>query len=227
MNIITVIYLCFIFCRCCRRSLVSDNLDITGVTPLYEMCPYTNYCTRNATESLEDDFKSPCCTHCSCADDCWKRGNCCVDKQNITVKQSLDPCIEVLVNRRGFNTGFKTMPRYHVIQSCPVANHTLSKKCSGNLQTSLEDFIWVTDERTNKIYNNKYCAECHGVVNYTYWQIATDCTDPMNGQTSRADAINRIIDSCSLAVLPQASTDVRTNQCLVVPTYSMCNVTGR
>ena len=226
MNFITVIYLCLIFFTCLRLSLSSDSLDITGATSLNDICPYTNYCTRNATKSIEDVTKTPCCIYCSCADDCWKRGNCCMDKQNITVKQPLEHCIKVSLKERGLNIRFKNLPRYYVIQSCPTLNDALAEKCSGNIQSSLEDFIWMTDERTNKIYNNRYCAECHGVVNYTYWQLATDCTDPMNGQTSSADAINRIIDSCSLVVLPPKSTDVSTNQCLV-PTYTTCNVTGR
>ena len=225
MNIITFIYLYSIFFRCFLKSLTSASLDITGVNPLYDLCPYTDYCTRNATKSLEDVSKSPCCTYCSCAENCWERGNCCVDKQNINVKQPLESCVEILLKISEFGKRPENLPRYYVIQSCPTLYDPLVDKCSGNHQSSLEDFIWVTDEHTNKIYNNKYCAECHGVVNYTYWQLATDCIDPMNGQMSREDAINRIIDSCSLSVLPPKSIDVHSNQCLV-PKFSTCNVTG-
>ena len=225
MNTITFIYLYSIFCRCFLKSLTSASLDVTGVNPLYDLCPYTDYCTRNATQSLEDVSKSPCCTYCSCADNCWERGNCCVDKQNLIVKQPLESCVEVLL-KNSYGLKPSNLPRYYVIQSCPTPDDLLVDKCSGKHQQSLEDFIWATDERTNKIYNNKYCAECHGLVNYTYWQLATDCIDPMNGQTSRADAINRIIDSCSLTVLPPKSIDVRSNRCLV-PNFSTCNATGK
>ena len=142
-----------------------------------------------------------------------------MDKQNINVKQPLESCVEILLKIREFGKRPENLPRYYVIQRCPTPYDPLVDKCSGNHQSSLEDFIWVTDEHTNKIYNNKYCAECHGVVNYTYWQLATDCIDPMNGQMSREDAINRIIDSCSLSVLPPKSIDVH-SKCLVG------NVTG-
>ena len=69
--------------------------DIARVTPLYDLCPYTNYCSNNATRNLQDDTETTCCGFCSCADDIWERGNCGADKQSIVVRQPLESCVEI------------------------------------------------------------------------------------------------------------------------------------
>ena len=226
MNILVCLYFSAFLFGHFRRSLTEGSLEMPGVSPLYDLCPYTNYCTRNASKRLKDDTKTACCGYCSCSDNCWKRGNCCVDKQNIIVQQPLESCVEVMVKTGGFHGKPKNLPRYYVIQSCPMTNDTLTENCSGNVQSSLEDFIWVTDERTNKLYNNKYCAECHGVVNYIKWKVGTDCLVPMDGQKSPTDVINGVISMCSLFVLPPEGTDERVNRCFVSE-LGTCNVTRK
>ena len=209
-----------------RISFTSHILDMTGVTPLHDLCPYTNYCSRNATKSLQNDDNTPCCGHCSCADDCWERGNCCVDKQNIIVRQPLESCLEVIVKKGVLHKTQTSLPRYYVIQSCPTLNDTLNEMCVGNNQSSFDDFIWVTDKRTNKIYNNKHCAACHGLVNYTKWQIATDCLVPMNGETSAADAFTFVMNKCALFVIPPENTDKNVNRCFMSD-INTCNETRK
>ena len=161
---------------------------IARVTPLYDLCPYTNYCSNNATRNLQDDTETPCCGFCSCADNCWKHGNCCADKQNIIVRQPLESCVEITGQNWSHGTP-RNLPRYNVIQNCPTL-----------------------------------CAACHGVVNYTKWQIATDCLIPLDGGTSLMDAFNNVINTCTLFNNSPGNTDELSNRCFV-PDFSTCNET--
>ena len=208
-----------------RLTSQSETLDISGVIPLYDLCPYTNYCTRNATKRLDEDNKTPCCDFCSCTDDCWERGNCCLDKHNIVSRQPLTSCVDI-TGRKMFHGTPRSLPQYYVIQRCPTLNDTLTEKCSGNHQSSLNDFMWVTDVHTNKIYNNKYCAACHGVVNFTQWHVATDCLVSMDGQTSLIDALDYVINTCTLFNVPLNNGEEQINRCFV-PDFSFCNETGK
>ena len=206
-----------------------DASVLTNVTSPNTLCPYTDYCTSNETKLLQDTTQTPCCGHCSCADDCWKRGNCCVDKQTIIAKQPLESCDPVLVNRPDTNYIFKyeignQVPRYYITKSCPTEDDPLEEKCSGKLQSSIEDFIWVTDNLTSRIYNNQHCAKCHGVNVYTPWPISTDCIEALNGLNSPMDALNYILSNCSLSVVPP-SMEVNTGRC-IVPEITHCNFTG-
>ena len=197
------------------------------VGSLNELCPYTDYCTSNATAKLEDDALMPCCGYCSCTDDCWRRGNCCPDKLNIIPKQPIETCETVLVKSSiEHHIGNSAdVLRFFVTKSCPTAESDLADMCRGKVQSSLEDFTWVTDRRTNKIYNNKHCAECHGVVDYTPWQLSTDCTEAMNGQHSPNEIVNNIIKNCSLVVIPPLSTEEYMSRCFQ-PEITKCNMTG-
>ena len=203
------------------QRVALNNRDVTGVTSLYELCPYTDYCTSNATDKLEDKTKTPCCGYCSCADDCWERKNCCEDKQIITAARPLETCESV-----GINSNQKLNWGYYVIKSCPTEESSLAKKCSGEPKTSLEDLIWVTDKRTKKIYGNKHCALCHGVADYSLWQVATDCVEVMNGQNSPNEVVKSFMNKCRLTVEPPSKEDHTDNTCLI-PDIMECNVTGQ
>ena len=209
----------------CIVSMVHNGLglgsrDVTGVNSLIELCPYTDFCASNATNKLNDKTKTQCCASCSCADNCWERGNCCKDKQISTARLPLETCEATDVNGDK-----KKKWGYYVIKSCPLDQSPLAKKCSGEVKTSLEDSIWVTDRQTNKIYGNKHCAECHGVTDYDQWHLVTDCTEAMNGTDSPDEVVQAFMDQCSLTVKPQNAKDHTDNIC-IIPDITACNVTG-
>ena len=199
----------------------ANTRDVTGLTSLYELCPYTYYCTSNATDKLEDTTKTQCCGNCSCADDCWERGNCCNDKLPIVAQEPLESCEKVEINGHKIRQNWG----YYVTKRCPNKESSLGKKCSGELEVSLEDSVWVTDRRTNKIYRNKYCAQCYGVMDYTPWQMATHCTLPVNGTNSPGDVVKSFVERCSLTVVPPNTEDHTNNACLI-PDITACNETG-
>ena len=219
------LYHCLTLFCCLTENVTFDTSELADVSSLSKLCPYTDYCTSNASKRLQDSTEAPCCGYCSCADDCWKRGNCCVDKQTIITEQPTEPCDAVLVSHPGNKYFYNNLPGYYITKSCPTRDDPLEEKCSGRRQPSIEDFIWVTDSRTHRIYNNKYCARCHGVNAYTPWFISTDCMEVLTGQNSPIDTINHIISNCSLFVAPTSIKDHK-SRCFV-PKITQCNMTGK
>ena len=207
---------------------VQDLVDRLGT----EFCPYNQFCQSNATFKLQTETETACCRSCSCDEDCWERGTCCPDFQTPeTTKRPTEFCNETIVKRaENDNTKFSRasdgIKRYYVITNCPdnEVNKTLTAKCTGSLQKRFEDFVWVSDAMTNKIYKNRFCAECNGIHRYREWQLGTDCSEILEGDFSYRD--NEVISKpCQLLVTPPVNLDVTSSQCLLYD-ISECNKTG-
>ena len=146
-----------------------------------DICPFTNFCHRNATAVLNAKDMVPCCTPCSCSDNCWEQGNCCPDKEIIGHGLSELECVLTMVKgarsvgKLAYNGYSHGIPRYRIVTSCPNEenNKTLVDKCASENKTTIHDYTWVTDESTGRIYQNEYCTRCHNVDSYFKWQIRT------------------------------------------------------
>ena len=206
--------------------------DNTGfiLNEFQRACPYTNFCQWNATLAFQDDRLAPCCKNCSCADDCWIRGNCCPDKiltadTSTTIKETCKSTSVLKQNKDSFINGdFKLKAHYFVTESCPesVNAELLKKKCNGTAAETVVDLTWVSDMNTNKIYRNRHCAECHGVQNYTSWDLLTDCFDLMVKKNYSLN-INSFPVNCLYTSPPNEKAFE--NECLL-PDITTCNQTG-
>ena len=203
-----------------------------------KLCPYTAQCHRNATKPIQNDLRvETCCTSCSCHDDCSAMGNCCPDKRKLVVEKVKFSCKKTLVNRendtaafgivyRGHNYGVK---RYFIIDSCPDnATSTETKMCirgKGKVST-LEDFLWVSDMDSGRIFQNGYCAQCHGVTNIIQWQVITTCFDILLANITTA-LTTVLSDLCRVIVVVPETIAAKSekNRCYL-PKYSRCNETG-
>lgn len=207
---------------------VQDLVDRLGT----EFCPYNHFCQSNATSKLQTETETACCRSCSCDEDCWKTGTCCPDFQTPeTTKRPTEFCMDTIVKRAEndnaeFSGASDGMKRYYVITKCPdnEVNITLIAKCMGPIQKRFEDFVWVSDAMTNKIYKNRFCAECNGIHRYKEWQLGTDCSEILEGDYSYREK-KFISRSCRLLVTPPVKLDVTPSQCLM-PDISECNKTG-
>ena len=205
-----------------------DNVDV--INAFRQACPYTNFCLRNASQAIQNGHQAPCCRDCSCADDCWKRDNCCPDKivkeEAVTIEKETCKSHFVLKNENSVfkNIDFGPDKHYFVIETCPETGNDgiVKEKCAGTMAETLTDLIWVSDTKTNKIYNNRFCAECNGVRNYRQWNLATDCFDIMIKENYSLN-ISSYSEEC-LSVKPP-NRKANENTCLS-PTISTCNKTG-
>ena len=215
-----------------EKSAMADHFS--------KLCPYTAQCHRNATKLIREDLPvKPCCTPCSCHDDCMAMGNCCPDNRKPNLKQTQFSCKETLVKRtygniniveeayRGHDSGIK---RYFIIDNCPdnVTDAGIANLCTGAKvnSTRLEDFVWVSDLDSGRIFHNEYCAKCHGATNIIQWQVTTTCFDILLANISTA-LTTVLSDQCSIIVAaPETIGDITEKYLCFLPEYSRCNETG-
>ena len=201
---------------------------------LSELCPYNNYCHANASMVLNSTTDVPCCRPCSCEDDCWKRGDCCPDKEPPSTRPPVEQCLDTVVKsidlpymynhiNNGLNQGIQ---RYYVINSCPdeETKETTVKKCYDQSQESVDDITWVMGSENGKIYRNQFCAECHGVRSFITWDLLSDCGDMLYGDSFKSHTI--VPSKCRLIASPPESIEDISSSLCVLPVVSECNVTG-
>ena len=202
------------------------------------MCPFTAQCHRNATKLLQGNPQvDACCASCSCHDDCRAMGNCCPDKRESGLKPIQFSCKETLVKRRkyitekniyrGQDSGIK---RYFIVDNCldHITSTETAKMCSKTINDSptLDDLVWVFDLDSGRIFQNKYCAKCHGVTNIIQWQVITTCSKILQANISTAVTI-LLSDLCSIIVdVPEGMAAAAEEYQCFLPEYSRCNETG-
>ena len=198
-----------------------------------KLCPYTNFCQTNASQVLEPDrwgIPIPCCLSCSCEDDCWKLENCCSDKINFPHKSPLFTCKSTVSKGVLGLNGTTDVTLYKIIDSCPNNKEnrysSLAEKCSGSTKTNLDDFVWVSDKIKGTIFQNKYCAECHGIKELETWFIFSACIEHLI--TNISNAMTAILaDECSVQnIVPEKIKKITQKYRCFVPAYTECNTTG-
>ena len=219
-KILFVLHVIFTVVSSRRKQTTELQQLINAYGTVY--CPHTDLCQSNASQPLNDDSVTPCCDACSCADDCWKKDNCCLDKHRSTIRAPIIECQKTLVKGTSKYQYFNT---FWVVTKCPetTTNSTMLQKCKGKQAMSLNDYLWVSDPISSQIYNNKWCAECHGINKTVEWRVGTECVDMMQGNFDFNDIIGS--DDCNLIVIPPQNIDVDTNICSK-PDISFCNETG-
>lgn len=174
----TVTY--FVTLMLCHDTL-SDRQQVLDLAS--QVCPYTNFCRTDAWKimpNFTDFMVEPCCFPCNCDDECWELDNCCPDKELIdTTRHFNAPCKDSDLYTRLVDLGYLG-EFYRVIDACPFSENwrNFESKCNEQNRTSLEDFIWVSDN-TGQIYQNIHCAKCHGIQETVPWQIRTMSSDIM------------------------------------------------
>ena len=169
--------------------------------------------------SRQDTLSVLCCGKCSCDDDCWKTANCCPDKDNVHDKPMLmckSPVVKRLPNESPGKIG------YFVVNSCPRSekNVTLISKCTAEVKTEFEEYIWVYDLKDGLSYQNKYCALCHHIDHFIQWQLNFKCTYIPPSKNLENSLLS---NNCRLKL--EAPVNVSTEICLV-PDYTLCNESG-
>ncbi|KAH3789055.1 hypothetical protein DPMN_167222 [Dreissena polymorpha] len=196
-----------------------------------ETCPYTPLCTYNATPS---EIPGSCCQECSCnATTCDNEGNCCVDiisdtyfDVNEDISVSTKQCI-------AFTFGLKYAYYGHLgVTSCPLhVKDKNSRLCKQTYTESvnLQDITPVYDNKTFKIYRNKYCAYCHGLSgnNFVYFEPMLKCDNFSGLSYNASDLLPTVVehDSCHIEFLKnETQYDFEFGKCY--PLIHECNVTG-
>ncbi|KAL4219375.1 hypothetical protein ACF0H5_021955 [Mactra antiquata] len=172
----------------------------------------------------------PCCQKCSCEPDCQLFGNCCPDKELTPDVQVKYPCIQLdqYHNEPRNIIPFKIQNAYyHVINDCPTKHQSARYPRCSELRY-LEDYAFVSDPLTGRVYQNKHCARCNGVMDYTVWYLSTDCTYGNKGFTWE-EWSSYLLTSCQITPIPPAYSSGNTSRCYGSKREDIreCNFTGK
>ena len=210
-------------------SVSVANLDFNAKQLLQQygpkVCPYTNFCHANATKVHEDTSESePCCEPCSCEDTCSELGNCCPDKH--TRQTLISAACKDTLTKQG--NKLYTLNSYFVADHCPAEekNTTLREKCQSRNKSSVEDYVWVSDKLTGKIFENKYCALCNGVGESLPWSIRTTCKDVLAVPLSETVGFILSHPCAIINEAPEMLMDVTNRFVCHLPEITQCNETG-
>ena len=193
---------------------VNSNNEVEELAS--KLCPFTNFCFKKAVQEFHDETGEfiPCCGPCLCGEDCRRYGNCCPDDPteshhtNSTNYHQLS-CATTLVKPLlqptviGYPTHYTT--DYNIVVSCEnsdnvdMNDHRIG--CETEDKHSLDQYIWVSDRVSGKIYKNWHCAVCAGVQNYVFWNIQTNCLEIFAQYLETVNAI-LVSDLCDIILRP-------------------------
>lgn len=219
------IFILILFSLITRHHCESTDLtrNIIG-----RFCPYTDLCQQNASAVQGDPRQyEPCCSKCSCSEDCWETNSCCPDKAN--TKSTDFACKSPVVK-----TGKREIPIYYVfrgyyiIDKCPDSekDENIRRACSKELVNSLEDLIWVSDTASGKIYQNLHCASCNNISTWRMWNIRTDCETVLDANFAN---LSDVIFTGVCEIINEPPDDehiIADNFKCLIPSISVCNQTG-
>lgn len=175
---------------------------------------------------LNDTGMRSCCRTCSCTDDCAYFGNCCPDKNWLSVPQVTRYPPSCVQTRQvsSFFTGEDNDPtdrpvdRYIITEFCHAGNGIPCRV--GN---DLMDYIFVSAKTDGQIFKNRKCAECNGVFDIISWDLAIEgCPDAidfvkLNLNLNDTSLHQVILEKCILQLFPPASLKEKLNffECFV------------
>ena len=195
-----------------------------------KLCPYTDYCQREKDEQI-GYRQASCCANCSCEDSCWETGTCCPDKEYIVKREPVRRCRVSVVkagkNKSVYNGITFGIWAYYIIDYCPESEQNISiiNKCTLSDIDHISDYRWVSDYVTGNIYQNKFCAACHGRVGLTEWQLETSCKNVLFSNFSHLNSL-LLSDECDI-INREPGTEINNmyRRC-AIPFYTRCNQTG-
>ena len=193
------------------------------------LCPYNDYCSRQKEFLPFPDH--PCCEDCSCEDSCWETKNCCPDKEVIDTRMPVENCHVTIVKKRNknmlYNGLYFGIKAYRIVDNCPESEQNVSiiNRCTLLDINHISDYNWVSNFSTGTIYQNKFCAACHGETGLTEWLMEARCEDVLYSNFSDLKSL-LLSEKCDLINRePSGIADHPYIQC-AVPFYSRCNQTG-
>ena len=198
------------------------------------LCPYTDMCLTKASQEFTHptDYE-PCCSDCNCNADCIETNSCCPDSTVASDIPSERVCKSTMVKKRdrerefydGFVDGINS---YFIINRCPAVELDINvkDKCLGIDKTKLDEYIWVSDTISGKIFQNHHCAKCHGIKDWTSWNIRTQCSRIYDTSFVNITATLYSDDCNIITEAPDELAAKTNNDRCYTPTITVCNQTG-
>ena len=203
------------------------------------LCPYTDFCLTKASKDYNYAARNhaPCCSECSCTDDCIETNSCCPDKTMVSHNSTDLVCKNTMVKKRGglkdhgnYDGYVDGIKRFLITDNCPASEQDkiIQHKCLGTDKTTLDDYVWVSDAATGRIYQNYHCAQCHGIkTRKKNWNIRTLCSR-ITDYSFHNITETLFSEECNIIneVSEELATEAEEYRCYT-PTITVCNQTGQ
>ncbi|XP_013390509.1 uncharacterized protein LOC106158924 [Lingula anatina] len=169
---------------------------------------------------------------CSCDHLCYLYGDCCPDveakcpdektkyelrKTTLNFNLSYHPGATCQTLKYRFASIYmSSIMNVLVFGKCPTdwVSDTILDACEieGNpWELDLKYILPVTDKNTGVHFRNAYCATCHGIENYTFWQVNFNCSRPVYLENSSNPFIElEKSDACTKTIIPPSWSPIRT-----------------
>ena len=134
---------------------------------IFEICPFTNFCTRpaEANYTYYVDVMGPCCPQCSCSPNCFVRQDCCIDALLSTETYNFDIAEHLSCKLIDINNNYFAGLEYKLVATCPnQKGEKISCEKTIDEITRPEDIVLVSSRDGLVIFWNEDCARCHGVT---------------------------------------------------------------
>jgi hypothetical protein len=136
---------------------------------MFDVCPYTDFCTKPAKDKYDYDRSStgirPCCPKCSCSPNCFVRQKCCIDALISTKTYNLSIADYITCYKTDMTPSRREAHKYRMIVSCPGADGKI-QSCEKPIDedTRPADIMLVSSKDGLVIFLNEDCARCHGIT---------------------------------------------------------------
>ena len=180
---------------------------------LQNQCPYADICLQKGKE-VPSRSETSCCLPCSCSPSCKDFGNCC-DKN----KMNHSKCHSAVIDH---NHLYIIKRSYLMVDRClAVSSET---DCKARALEPWGSLYPVYDAAADRIFYNRACAECSGVVNYTYWDLIVNC--PKTEYFSHERILGALLgQQCVISFKPPKEVVIERHICYE-DSINRCNVTG-
>ena len=168
--------------------------------------------------------------------DCIDTNSCCRGEASESdilsgrvCKSSMVKKREGLKSDRDFHDGFVDgINSYFITDRCPAHERDadIRENCNGIKKSTLNDYIWVSDTLTGKIFQNHHCARCHDIKEWKTWNIKTQCNS-VNETSFLNITATLYSDNCNIInIAPDDIAGWSDSDRCFIPTIWYCNQTG-
>ena len=187
------------------------------------LCPFTRFCDQSPLSefNLMDDALVPCCTDCSCDENCGLRAECCFEEMDRYKLKETYKLKWVDAKKRFSNLPIGSSS-YMMVDKCliDVSNRLVISESNRlvndqNANDTESGFLYpVYSTSTKLIYYNKATAVCNNVLDGVAWQRYLSCERP-RGAISFSDVVSRSMSEglCWTDFIPPTTINIKHFQC--------------
>ena len=213
---VNILWCIWLYLNCITSADINDTAsNLTFPDDLQVKCPHTKFCDLEPAQRLDPVSKNkvPCCGSCSCSEDCGRYRNICasyMDRYKMDDKLRT-VCKSLIVN----SIDIEEQQLFYMVDKCP----NFSVSCVNQNASVLGSYHQVYSSKTNLIYYNRKCAECHNQREVTLFEAAIQCGALKESYTNILYGViigNTLDSDCTIQFVPPDDIDMQSQICYTI-----------